>query len=422
MADEKILRFETIAIGDELLTGQTIDSNSAFVGRHLLAAGGKLASCTVIPDDDEAILRTFETVAARCDVVFVFGGLGPTSDDRTVDCAARWLGCSVAVHGPSRLRLEKRFAERNIPLTESLLRQLRYPEAAEPLDNDVGLAPGFRCTRGATRFFFFPGVPREMEAIFTRHAYPELRALIGRSGRPMTTKTWRCVGAGESQLAEVLKPLEARLPKEGVIGYRALGHPENHVTLYWRGVDREAERVATQSTLKELLRPWCFSDEGKTLEEECVALLKAKKLVVAFAESATGGSVTSALVEVPGAAEVLWGGCVVYQRNTKRQLLGVFPPSEDAAVSAETSEKLARGLLEHAGVDVAVAVTGWLAPAPGTASDPVGTLYVAIVDRHGTQPVQRYVAPQRDRRQGLLAGRMRTLETLWRYLKELPNR
>jgi nicotinamide-nucleotide amidase len=379
------VRIETLAIGDELLTGKISDTNSAFVAAELFRRGMRLDRCQVVADEDSAIVSMLRDCGARADYVICFGGLGPTSDDRTAQCAADALGVQLVDDPTSMERLLAFAKKRNRSMTPQLLKQVKHPAGTGVLPNTVGLAPGFSCRIGTARFFFLPGVPAEMKPMFLASVLPELeRELLILGGEKFLSRVWKCIGIPESELQRLMDPIEASLPKQAWLGYRTK-FPENHLVLYWRsrGPDDAASFEAKVPEIRSLLGGLVYTEDDTELEEMVLRKLREKKLTLAFAESCTGGLCSQRVTKVAGASENFWGAEVVYQNAAKKTLLGIELETPEQAVSAKCSRELALALREKSGVDVALAITGYLGPTGGTAEDPIGTIYIAIASIAG---------------------------------------
>ena len=409
-------RIETLAIGDELLTGTVSDSNSTFLARQLDSYGTPLAATHVVPDDGTAIRAALTAREGRCDVLVCFGGLGPTSDDRTVDAAARWLDCAVDYETVARKKMETRYHDRGLPITDTALRQVRYPTAALAVENPRGLAPAFAVERSGTWFVFLPGVPMEMEAIIEGSVIPHLvtrhRLVAG------LRRTWRCIGIGESQLQEALSGVESRIASTNGalrLGYRTV-FPENHVTLYAPTAAYLAAELATvRDAIDQRLAEWTYSTDGQTLEATVAGTLLKNGTRVAFAESCTAGRLAARLTTVPQSCKFFWGGWVVYDVDAKRSMLGVSVSLEEA-VSARTSALLAVAARDKANAEHGVAVTGYLGPDPGTEASPAGTSYVAVAGPEGLLVQERFFHPHHVREQAQWAASARALDLLRRTL------
>lgn len=392
MSTPKSPTIETLAIGDELLTGRTLDSNSHFVGGRLFREGLRLLRTSVVLDDRETIQSQLRQTAERSDFLVVFGGLGPTSDDLTVDTICDLMGTAPETHPPAEKRMREVYARRNRPVTPEALRQVRYPKGAEVFGNDEGLAPGFAVELTGCKMFFLPGVPQEMRVIFDRWVLPQLVQARG-EGR-FHWRTWRCIGIPESELQGALNEVEAGLGEGMWLGYRTY-FPENHVTLYSH-VSGEAFGKAAE-TVSRAVSSWAYAEGEVRLEEHLVARLRERGETLALAESCTGGEVAHRLTSVPHASTCLWGCAVVYQPEAKKELAGVHLENAEAAVSEACTKELARNMLVRSGANWAAAVTGYMGPTGGTPADPVGTVYVSVCGRNGQEKTLKRQLPPRSR-------------------------
>lgn len=387
-----MFRIESIAIGDELLTGRISDTNSAYVAGLLFRRGQRLERSVVVPDDEAAMRNIFAEVAARAQVVICFGGLGPTSDDKTAQVAARFVDANLIEDAPSLARLQGFLRQRGRTETPQVRKQIQVPEGARVLPNSVGLAPGFALTIGSADFYFLPGVPSEMKAMFCDHVLPAIeRRLAAVGAETLFSHTWKCLSIPESELQRRMDPTEEALPPNAYLGYRTR-FPENHLTLYWRAPgERPAAFLKQVDAISRLVAEWAYTDEELELEDLVMRELKRQGKTLALAESCTGGLCAQRLTRVPGASENFWGSAVVYQIGAKDVLLDVKVGDPDEAVSADCSRRLAQSLKERSGCDIAAAVTGYLGPGGGTEKDPVGTIYLCVagdflVERRITHP------------------------------------
>jgi nicotinamide-nucleotide amidase len=369
-------RIETVAIGDELLTGRIADTNSAFVGAQLFQNGLRLDATQTVADDPSEIERLLRERSKTANFMVCFGGLGPTSDDRTAKTVADLLGVELVEDPISKEKLIQRVRSRGRELTPQLLKQIVTPSLAQVIPNEVGLAPGFSCRLGKSTLFFLPGVPAEMRPMFLQSVLPRLLSETG--ARKLLSATWKCLGLPESELQRLMDPIEAALPEGSLLGYRTK-FPENHLTLYWRG--SAAAFLDFKLKIQALLEPYFYTDCELELEELVVQQLKARGLSLAFAESCTGGLASQRITQVPGSSASFFGGAVVYQARAKSALLGVSVENEAEAVSAKCTLSLAKNLRARSGCDIVAAITGYMGPAGGTASDPIGTVYVAVLGR-----------------------------------------
>jgi len=380
-----VLRVETIAIGDELLTGRTSDTNSTYVAAQLFAHGARLERTQTVLDQPADILGALQTAAHDADFVVCFGGLGPTSDDRTAEVVAGFLKTQLVEDPLSLGRLEEYVRKRKRVMTEALLKQVRFPEGTQALPNLVGLAPGFACSVGKARCFFLPGVPSEMKALFSASVLPEVVEALAARGLPrLFSHTWKCVGIPESELQRRMDAVEAALPAEAWLGYRTR-YPENHLTLYWKAAsDPGAARGKVLKAISALIHEVCYTEADAEIENLVLDRLRSAHQSLALAESCTGGLVAQRLSKVGGSSEAFWGSAVVYQIEAKQKLLGVKLADPLEAVSADCSRRLAESLKKKSGAAVAAAVTGYSGPGGGTDADPVGTFYLHILSDQGT--------------------------------------
>jgi nicotinamide-nucleotide amidase len=363
-----------LAIGDEVLRGEVINSNGGFLGDALFDLGFVVQEHRVISDDVADIRATLTALsglsrpaaggATGVDVIISTGGLGPTDDDRTVDVVSGLLPGAPApvIHEPSRQAMERAFAARNFALTPNNLRQVRVPAGAMPLPNAVGLAPGFRLTLAEAQAFFLPGIPREMQRIFTDHIRPFLIELQAASGLPRAAvRTFHVYGMGESHMDHRLAGLI-----DGLVGasvhYRTAA-PENHLKLVVRGPDAAANQQTLgrlDAQVRERLGNVIYG-----VDEDSFALAVARALgqagaTLALAESCTGGYAGQILTSEGGSSAVFRGGVVAYHNDVKQTVLGVRAETLAAhgAVSEACAAEMAEGVRRTCGATLGVSITG----------------------------------------------------------------
>lgn len=409
---------EALTIGNELLSGDLADTNTRRFGALLRGMGLVLRRGETVPDTLAVIVEVMRQVGARADVVLVSGGLGPTEDDLTLEAAAAAAGVELVEHAETVARLREKFGSRGYALTPNNLRQARVPAGAEVFDNPVGTAPHVQCVIGRARFFFFPGVPRELERLCEDHLRPWLAAKAG--VRAYASRTFLTFGRTESQTAALLEavPRDARMH----VAYRA-HFPVIQVTLHVEEPD-EAARVAlldgAAERVRQALGEAVFSEDGKaTLAGVVGAMLAARGQTLALAESCTGGMVAAMLTEVAGASAYLREGFVVYANEAKMARLGVTAETiaEHGAVSEATARAMAEGARRVAEVDWAIAVTGIAGPGGGTKEKPVGTVHIAVAGPDGVTHVARRFPFDRERNRVVSA--YAALELLRQRLKAL---
>lgn len=370
------MRIETIATGDELLTGLISDTNSAFFQALLLEKTGQTVKRgVVVGDDRDDIIEALNAAAARCDFVLVSGGLGPTTDDFTAECAAKAVGVALVENDAAMQHLRARFEKRGLTLTDNNRRQAQVPAGAEVVLNLEGAAPMFVQRRGSCTLFFVPGVPREYRHLVETHVVPRIAKQAGSSEvrKLAVLKT----GIPESHLDAKVRPLMPLHPHV-TFGFRTHA-PENHLKLLAVGAT-EAETSATLeaavSAARALLGAQVFARDDETLAGVVLGLLRKSKQFLAVAESCTGGLVSAQLTAEPGASDVFYGGAVTYREEAKTKwahvpegLLGQY-----GAVSREAAEALATGVRNETGCTWGLSVTGYAGP---TGPD-VGSVFIGL--------------------------------------------
>jgi nicotinamide-nucleotide amidase len=370
-----------LAIGTELTRGELTDTNGTWLSTELTGLGYDVREHAVVSDDGDEIVAAIDRLATRVELVIATGGLGPTTDDLTTAAASRALGVELVRDEESVERIRRRFAAFNREMSPSNLKQADFPVGARIVPNPDGTAPGFSIEHGKARFFFLPGVPSEMKAMFSTSIVPVVATAVERTTHQVHIRSF---GLTESQVGEKLGGLERENPGV-VLGYRA-SFPEIEVKVLARATDHEsafaiANRVAEE--VRNRLGDAAYGDRNDSYPGAVGRALRERGLTVAVAESCTGGMVGSMLTSVPGSSEYLLLDAVTYSNASKTSLLGV---SEDVlrghgAVSAETASAMAEGALRISGADIAVSVTGIAGPGGGTEQKPIGTVWLALAQK-----------------------------------------
>ncbi len=375
------MRIETLCTGDELLTGLTSDTNSRFFQTLLLEQCGlTVRRSTVVGDVRDDLIEVLNTLAARCDVVLVSGGLGPTTDDITIESAC--AAAQVAIVEDERVmeHIRARFEKRGIALTENNRRQARIPEGSEVVLNDEGSAPLIIQRRGSCTFFFVPGVPREYRHLVATFVVPRLAALAKRTS-VTKLRVLKTMGVPESHLDAKVQPLLARHPNV-TFGYRTHA-PENHLKLLVTGSD-EGSVLATLATAerdaREVLGASIFGVDDDTLAKVVGARLVERGLSLAVAESCTGGLISAACTEVSGASTWFPGGAATYAASAKTIWAHVPASIIEAhgVVSEEVARAMATGVRTVLSASCGLSVTGYAGPTGGDEVNPVGTVFIGV--------------------------------------------
>jgi nicotinamide-nucleotide amidase len=370
------VRIEILNTGTELLLGTTMNTHGKWFGEELFKLGFRIQRLTTVPDGD-AITQALRECVSRADAVIVTGGLGPTSDDLTRECAAEVLGSELIEDEAAMRSLEEFFAVRNKVMAEANRKQAQVLVGADVLPNANGTAPGIYVPprlNGAANcaVFLLPGPPRELYPMFRQEVVPRLIALAGLA-KPPGMLELKIAGVGESDLQQEIDAKLAEVP-DLEVGYCArIGE----VDLRLIG-DETAVAAGRQIAMAHFSKQ-IFSEDGSHLEATVVKLLAAKGLKLATAESCTGGQISNRITDVPGSSAVFTHGFITYANEAKRDLLGVPQEmlDEHGAVSEPVAQAMADGALRISGADIAVAVTGIAGPDGGTPDKPVGTVWIA---------------------------------------------
>ena len=369
-----------ISIGDELLIGQTVNTNAAWLGEQLNLLGYKVVAGAVIPDDENAILNALDELSIKADLIIITGGLGPTKDDITKKVFADYFNAPLLENKEALDNVERFFKRYNREVLPVNKLQALVPKGCEMLLNKVGTAPGMWMEHREVVFVSMPGVPSEMKYLMEHEVIPRIKK---RFKLPVIVhQTMMTQGIGESYIAEEISDIEEALPKHiklaylpspGIVKLRLSGRGTSETNLL-----NEIEDIF--SKIESRISKHVFSKKEAQLQEILGGIFRAKKITISTAESLTSGAIASRITSVPGASEYFKGGIVAYANDVKIQQLGV---SEDVlkssgAVCAETVKQMAKGVQNLFGTDYAIATSGIAGPGGGTDEKPVGTVWIAI--------------------------------------------
>ncbi len=370
-----------LSIGTELTRGELTNSNASWLGEELTRLGFDVVEHVSVDDDEARIIDTIERLSKRVRVVVATGGLGPTTDDLTTIAVAKAAGVGTFRDEASLAKIRRRWEARGLEMPASNEKQADFPQGALILDNPEGTAPGFARAIGDARFFFMPGVPREMKRIFDESVVPAIADTVVRTSHQVHLRTF---GLTESQTQGLLEDVEGAHP--GVtLGYRA-SFPEIEVKILARGeteVDAEKRARAAADVVRERLGDAVYGDRDDTFPAAVGRLLRRNKLKLALAESCTGGMIGAMVTSVPGSSDYLLLDAVTYSNASKTELLKVSSELMRAhgAVSSEVAAAMAEGALRVSEADLAVSVTGIAGPGGGTEEKPVGTVWFGLAVR-----------------------------------------
>lgn len=374
-----------VSIGDELVLGQSVDTNSAYLSDQLLALGVRIVCHQTLADDLAAIAEVLDQASGRCDLVLVTGGLGPTDDDLTRQALSRMMGVPLVEDADSVGAIEAFFASRGRAMPDRNRIQAQHPRGSTILDNPAGTAPGICATWKDAQIIVMPGVPREMKVMFQRHVVPRVQAQW-ENAHVVLTRTLHSFGLGESTAARMLGSLTDR-QRNPLVGTTVSGGIVSMRIRSEAGTRSQAQRAldATADQVIEQLGPLVFGQDDDTLASVLTGMLTEQRLTMATAESCTGGLVGALLTDVPGVSSVYRGGWVTYSNAMKQAELGVTDDvlAQHGAVSEATARAMAIGARQRADVDIAVSVTGIAGPDGGSEDKPVGTVWMAVAIRPG---------------------------------------
>jgi nicotinamide-nucleotide amidase len=382
------VRCEIVGVGTELLLGQIVNTNAAWIGQRLADVGWDCLRHTSVGDNQARIAEVVREALGRADAVIVTGGLGPTQDDITREALAEVAGVPLVRRPELEEWLRERFARMGIARMAAMnLRQADVPEGARYIDNPRGSAPGLIVEVGGKPVYAVPGVPREMEGMLERVVLPDLAARAG-EGRAIVSRVLRTAGVGESRLAERLTPLwESAGAGQVTLAYLASAG-EVRVRLTAVGATRQgalAEIAPLEAKVREELGEVVYGVDNETLEEAVGRLLRERDATVATAESLTGGLLGGRATAVAGASDYYLGGIVAYATEAKAALLGVDREllASEGPVSEAAAGAMAEGARRAFGADLGLATTGVAGPAEQDGR-PVGTLCLGVADDAGT--------------------------------------
>jgi nicotinamide-nucleotide amidase len=357
------VRCEVLAIGTELLLGQIVDTNGAWIGEQLAASGIDSYEHRVVGDNQGRIVAALRDLLSRADAVIVCGGLGPTQDDLTRDAIAEVMGVPLVRRMELAEQIATMFRARLRDMPENNLRQADIPESGDAIPNPIGTAPGLRCPVGDKVVYAVPGVPYEMQEMISTRVLPDMLARSGDASVIVSRslKTW---GTSESALAEMVAGRLEALDHAGnpTIAFLARGIEGLVVRVTAKGADVKAARAlvdAEERELRKILGDLVFGVDDETMESAVLERLRGRGWSLGVAESVTGGFVGARIVNAPGASDVFRGTIGAYATDVKRELLDV---TADVVVSEAAAREMAEGAQRALGADVGIAVTGVAGP------------------------------------------------------------
>ncbi len=418
MSAAEQVRAELLTIGDEILYGQIVDTNSQWMGAELSKAGIRVVRTTTVGDVATDILKAFAEAEERADIVLITGGLGPTSDDLTKPCLAQYFDCEMRMHEEALAEVTEFFASRGRALTEINRLQASLPVCCEKVTNRLGTAPGMWFERNGKVFVSMPGVPHEMKVMMSEIILPKLLRTFR---TPVIQHTIiRTVGIGESFLAEKISAWEQSLPSHIRLAYLP-GYGEVKLRLTATGRDQQTlkdEVGQLVNDLQPLAGEYIYGYGEDTLEVVTGNILRSKKLTLSVAESCTGGYLAHLITSIPGSSDYFAGGIVAYSNDIKINELGVKSETLDqhGAVSEATIREMASLVRSKFNTNIGVATSGIAGPGGGTPEKPVGTVWIAYAD--DKEVVARKLALSKDRNINIRITAVSVLNLIRKYTSE----
>lgn len=413
------IKVEIITIGDELLYGQTLDTNSHWISAEMDKIGYKVVRRTTIGDDEQVILQTFAEAEHRAQLIIITGGLGPTNDDLTKPCLVKYFNTRLMMNPEALEDITALFKSKGREITELNRRQALFPETAKLIRNKNGTAPGIWFEKNNKVFVSMPGVPHEMISMMTHQVIPMLKKHF--SSGIIFHKIIHTVGIGESWLADLIRSWEDQLPKHirlaylpslGMVKLRLTGTGD-HLEKLKQEVENQVERV------KPLIEDYIYGYDAVKLEERIGQLLIEKNLTISFAESCSGGFLSHLITSIPRSSKYFKGSIISYDNEVKHQLLGVSKQTllQYGAVSEQTVIEMAEQVRKLLNTDIGISVSGIAGPDGGTIEKPVGTVWLAVAD--GKNTITKKVNLGTDRVNNIILSSTNALNLLRQRLKSI---
>lgn len=407
-----------LTVGDEILIGQIVDTNSAWMAQQLNLVGATVVKKASVGDELSEIQDGIREGLAAADVVLMTGGLGPTKDDKTIEAIAGFFGVEVVFHEPTYDRIVRAFEKRGITVRESHRQQCYLPVNATILPNKMGTAPGTWYEHEGKVIVSMPGIPYEMEYLMDHEVIPRLKQRF--KGKAIAHRTILTVGTGESEIAARIERFEdslpaniklAYLPNLGQVRLRLTGTGDDETSLQ-QLLDQKVEEL--EALIPEII----FGHEKEELEEVIGRMLREQGLTLGTAESCSGGYIAHRITSIPGSSDYFLGSAVTYTNELKMKLLGVKTETLEqyGAVSEHTVIEMAQGALPLLGVDIAIAASGIAGPGGGTPEKPVGLVWIAVGNKD--KIVTKKIIAGKDRRKNIHYTAIVALDLLRQFFLE----
>lgn len=395
----KIKNAEILCVGTELLLGEVINTNAAYLGRKLARLGISVYHTSVVGDNPNRLDKAVKTALSRADLLILSGGLGPTADDLTKETVAKALGLPLVRDEKILKEIEDFFNFLGRPMAPNNKKQADIPKGAIALPNPIGTAPGIFIETDKNVVVLLPGPPFELKPMFENHVFPRLRKM---SDKILVSHNIHIMGMGESDVEMHLFDLMTKSENPTLAPYAKEGEMRLRVGALANS-EEEGEKMC-QAIIEQVknspVGKYVYALDAETVEKLVISTLKEKSLTISVAESCTGGYLGKRLTDISGASSVFMGGFITYSNESKIKLLGVKEETlaQFSAVSEQTAVEMAVGAREKLGTDIGVSITGEAGPNPDPSTkQPVGTVYIGISTKYDTIAIKMSVSSQRDR-------------------------
>lgn len=415
-------RASVLTIGEEIMIGQILDTNTRFISACLNEIGIDVILKSSVGDKSDEIQAILKYAESKSDIILVTGGLGPTNDDITKNSLSEYFKVPLTLNDQAFHEVKAYFNKRGFDFTETNRQQAYLPSIASVVTNEMGTAPGMRIERDRKIFIVMPGVPHEMQHMMKAKVIPLLKEKFG--SMATLNRLIMTAGIGESWLAEKISDWEAGLPPHVSLAYLP-GYGQVKLRLSAFGEDYgklESEINQLVHELKKQIPEYIFSDQGELLEEKIGQILRENKKTLSIAESCTGGHLSHLITSIPGSSDYFTGSVVAYQNEIKKNFLGVREATlqSKGAVSEETVKEMAEGVREQFQTNYSLATSGIAGPGGGTLEKPVGTVWVGLASGDGTLAKKFYFP--KDRINNVRFSSSAALILLWQRLQGIHGR
>jgi nicotinamide-nucleotide amidase len=381
------MKIATLSMGDEVVFGEIVDTNAAFIAKRLYDIGLKVRQHLTVGDVEADIVDAIEALAATSEAVIASGGLGPTIDDITARAAAKAIGRRLVLNEEALAHLREFIGKRGRVVDPANDKQALFPAKSALIPNPTGTACGFHFQHNGCLFFFLPGVPSEMERMVEESVIPLLKARR-KEKSIVRVKVLKVFGLPKAELDTLLRGVTEQ-DSPVTVAFQ-VDFPQILVKLRAEGDDERDTASALEETcrkVREILGRHLFAEDEETMDSVVAALFREKGLTLSLAESCSGGLVAKRITDIPGCSAYFLEGAVTYSNAAKIRILGVSPQllEEKGAVSSEVALAMARGMRRLSGSDIGLAVTGVAGPAGGSGEKPLGTVFIALASHAGCQ-------------------------------------